>query len=1017
MRRFRWTAWIVVAVAAAAVWLATRCAPDENVGLMHSRGLEAPPESRPQPRPVDGQLTAPIRVLPTPLPNEGAQLVVSGRVVDRSRRPVAGAPIRLLSDAQTLGETVSARDGSFEIVADAAATVDAAATTMLQAGNRATGSAWVTIERSHPTGEDGCQDVGVVALVTPLVPTRLVVLRDGGPIRSATVHVDATAQGTTGQDGVHVCDLAEGVHRVAAYSDRSGWGMVSIIVSAPTPIATPITIPIEPTVPIAVQVVESRSATPVVGARVEVLWPDPGEVPMLMGEDGSDDVSTQNLSRTWMTLRRLRALGFPSPPVTDANGRTQIVGPLTHTPILVRASTPSDVRLEPRARLVPMPATTPVRIELDSTGSDASTVWPIDARSPEVLLKDAPCLVVVANKDGVIPRFAWPDATTSRDRAAQPAAPAALIRDGALRWRPPVHGAGSRVDDVVGRALTRDGRVANLTGPDAQGLRPAIHFEPSHRVTVRVASFPRDAAIPITVSMTEVSTNLRCERQLGPDATAVFTDLPAGAHRIALSSGRRGLTQWLRGGSFAIEAPDGTLTLTPGEELTARFRVTVDGKPAIPHSLELAVGGDAVITAWAEDPGLGELTLRMLGAPGSYSFRFSDPTSGFRQDVTPTLPSREPTQVGIWATTSLTVHVIEPRSTAVPLSPRIEFLDDSHESEWLRQRDSTKPRTATTVVRTGLRPGRYRVHYDEIGIATDVLVISESNPQVEATLDLSSAFQQAIRVRVPGDWAEFPLSPPLLDVSHRGDSRSFSELHQSPTSGGPPEFSFRQWFPGTTPVTVTAHHPLLRPATSSGTATITTPVEKCVLEMEWDRRAYVRFVPPLVATDPRVVGYVLAHREASSEDVSDRWDLYRVGDRAWFGGFDPAARSLTFVVAGRPPIRLNGVDLTGSDDVDLGTVASTERCGTIRLQVSVRPKNLPGDLFVRLIPRDRRLEAVEWRIGADQSDAEITGLAPGTWHVYVVPGGTWIDTCRPEDKVDTHVTIRDGAESLVVYPR
>jgi hypothetical protein len=845
--------------------------------------------------------------------------VLTGRVVDERRRPVAGARVALTLPERPTIEVRSESVGRFRLPAGP------------------TPRSWrnLVLRASDEQGRAGTQDVIFGPAGGDVRDVGAIVLRPGAALSVVTSLPRARvwllfgereaplAEARTDDEGRHrFGQLPPGDYLARALSD----GPLRGDARARLPRAgdEPLRIELGATRSVLVRVLEIGTGRPIPGARVEA-W------------------------REFRFPRVVTSAGF-EPPLeiapTDERGETRIVGLLPEEAVAVRAQAEGFSADGQRGDVGLPRAAVEARIELRR----------VDTVTLPVIVKEAPVppdRSVIALRRGP---GSWADEV-----------PAAGRMEGAnlvIPAMPPGRGA---------IAMAPDGSLARLwSPPPGSQPRPIWFVQPrSLAVTVRDDD---GAPVPGVSLFAWDQGNHPTGAFLVTDVNGVvrFTGLlPA---RISVLAGADPGT-FLGGhrlGTADLTAGDGVLEATLPRERDLPIRVRLDGAPGLPAQYQLWID-QQVARVSSEDAETGELRVPWRPDGAVSLLKLSLRAPGFLPatvEIAQRAAAPRIVEMDLVTGGALVVRVELPADRWC--GPRPERWDEAEarwQVVWTSQIGGYWPAGGDGLYRVdGLERGRYRVVDGASGQTSETVEVIPGAPPAEVRLDLARAGWVKGRVLAPEGTAMREVrviqdgAAPVSDGSPLPGESVWQDGTFQIRYGGGPRVTLRPW------------HAVLAPA---AVVPIDGPREGVTLQLLEGVRARLRPdpVPKLENYDPMRV--LLFHGPPSVAPVSEH-NPRLVDGVVEFGGFAPGTYTIWFYTATFAPVVLPDVELR-EGVTDLGRVALAAGSG-IRLRILTREgqdcpavfltaRALDGPAYTRRLNNDDARECV------------VRGLGPGRFQV------------------------------------
>lgn len=837
---------------------------------------------------------------------------VRGRVVDSTRRPVAGASVDVRLDPAIPHVWTSAADGTFRgnfapgereratpTISWSMDMLDRTRDRTRYARVHATHGAELAgvrvVELPAVSDADRARttraperdawdvDLGTVVLL-PATSVRVHVVAGDAPVANARVDVawgrdpELLATVMTGADGVAtLAPLPPGALRLdAAFGERRGYSRAVL------PGDRDAHIDLSESRVIEVHVVDFFTGAPLAGAvatlsRDDLLapdfdperpWGDRSEVkkryfPELECVAGDDGVLRVQLPAGTRKILNVRAAGY------FGNGAA--------SPKLERWESPYRLALRPivtrfvrwpivAGELPPPPAGTPLMLHFAHGGTSLR-----DERAPLETAYIADDHVVVEGVYGGFDRLIaeTPDGAMTRLQASNKpmlgdelAEPVSFVRPRSL---------GVRVVDTAGNAVAS----ASVRATDELGspVSPWLHTDAEGRAALR-------GLWPAVVEVVACRSGER--------------SLPAARSRADLAAG------------------DANVELALAPTAIVRVRTLVDGRPALPARYAFS-GGDHVIE---ELPELGELRVRVERVRPDGRKELALRAAGFlpqSQYVAIAPDGDEPLAVfELERTCRIVAEVRSPPGAELAI---VADRRDDATGAWSAElsRGLIEPNAAhERFVLDGLRAGAYRVRDIETGFSTPEVVLGGASTEARVRLDLAAIGWVEGRVEVPAG-AELARARVVVEgLPSRFDTTPWSRFEGREPSGRKlgANGTFRVAVPVDREIVLRAWHPWLVPSGDGGEVRVRGGRDGVVLALE--TRGEVRIpVTGLTKVSSLDVLRVAAFRGAVSR-MPERWFHAPIVDGvARFAGLAPGRWTLWAELGGSasPPRTWTDVEI------------------------------------------------------------------------------------------------------------
>lgn len=886
-------------------------------------------------------------------------VVLTGRVVDSHRRPVEGATVHVRFADRGPWVTKSGPDGRFHVaVGNRPPTgVWESGAVFASVGDSLSGSLDVTL--AGRGGDD--EDMGAVTLA-PGMPLRARVTFEGKPVAGARVFARRISlggryepritinmwavEGVSGPDGnVDLGPFPESLIEVLATTKDSLRRIARLPWSSKS--ERTVELALEPSRSVTVTVVDAGSGAPIVGARIEVA------------QDFSDEASRIYGSRPFDPALDVKP--------TDATGVTRIEGIGRDDVLLVRAlatgyPTPlelQDSRMMADRTVFVQARATEFRVVLDR---GRTVRWPVKAGELPVPAPGTPLrLVPIAGGVGIV--FA-PTAASVRLDGSEIVVEGVVKAAGFNSW-----------------VAAPDGSRAQLAVQPGADRGPEVAFRPARRVDVVLRDERGGPVAGMPVLIGEASYPMTEATPTDSDGHARFDDLfPLGwraqARVLDVVRPIAGIDMGEPIGEVDLTKSDGRVEAVIPALRHVRIRVTIDGRPGLPGAFGQLIVKHKSLRRTDEDPEAGLIQSQWRGKETELPVYLSAPgytdaygTLGEESAGGPLTGQLELVSGG-----SMLVRVVPPADGVYDVSG----VGPSGGGPFGSYRmGRAVPGEANLWVLENLRPGAWFAKDSRSGIAADPMEIRSGALAGEARLDLSRSGVVRGRVEVPDGYKAFGTHVVVEDAGV--SSRDGSDGQRGTPVTGDGTFEVR--IAGDRPVTISAVHPLLKPAAVGGSLTVSAPKDGVVLRMVAGPQATFR--PDPVPTPPNGTraARVFLFRGSVGGTPAARIEADVLDGVVRFGGFEPGRYSVVIDAYGLAPLFLENVVLTDGP-TELGAL----RLGggaSVRVKVLVKDGQVaPGlDITAR-----SKFEPDHWRQVHSRGDAEVVvrGLGKGAYKFTVM---------------------------------
>jgi len=893
-------------------------------------------------------------------------IVVTGRVVDDRRIPVADIEVVADRPGYAVARSRTDTDGRFELRLLRPPAHDWESLTLVaRRGEGQVGALDIALHKDSP----GSLDAGTLVLLEGASLDLRVEDSQGSPVAADVLLVPwrpvgggVCARARAGADGcARLPALPPAIYRVVAHA--VGYARALAVTEVPRQGRAPLLLRLGPKRDVDLLVVAQGTDEPVVGASIQV-WEE---------VRGAGWVS----QGIYVPVRDVAE--------TDAAGRTRLEDLAEEDEVIL---------------LVSAAGYTHTSLLLGGTG-----VRPVLAAGVREARIDLPRLrtvtVPVTDREGPVPE----DGTvlTLRSLAGglfTPLPGTAHVVDGRIE----VAGVGAGI--VQGLATAPDGGIAWLRVEADATVGQETSFRLPRTIRVHV-THPDGSACPgLYVQVrTMGSLLLHDPVRLDADGRAVLTRLWGRGARVYVAE-RADEWPGILIGSADLQAGDAVVEGTVARRRAGLLRVRIDGEPRLP-ALYLCELGTESIQVTGEDPARGEIHFRWRpGTPGTKrALRFRAPDYVLREEPAPlTGEGGEPDVVDIRLESGATLVA----RVRLPEDGRVDLeLErwDPDASTWSPYRDGLSPDLGIDPSGRqrfiSLPEGRYRVACRATGLASQGVNVHPGGPPVEVALDLGSVGYARGHVEVPEGYDVRD-----VDIQASGLPEGANELaaHGVGRVGDDARFSVR--IPGTSAVTLRPVHPSLVPAAEGGEVTVTKPCDGLVLRLVESDSATFRLEPEPIFppyVDQGTVGIRLYAGDVTGDPVLSVQAPY-TEEGVRFGRFSPGTYTLWVDAPGFEPAILSGVTLVEGDN-DLGMILLSPGA---RIVVHVLLPEGWGKPAVTVIARKEEPPSYA-RVVTSRGEADVTlrGLGRGRFLLL-----TWM-LDPPQGTRPLHETIEvDGEETI-----
>ena len=858
--------------------------------------------------------------------------LVTGLVTDASGRPQVDVAVSVERDVGTIAAGTTDRQGRFAIRGEKPGERNA----LVVARQGDLIASRVVFAADEPTSIDvgtlvlaGGQHVDVL-VHSPCddVPPATVVVRTQAQMGSEGVIARAE---TDAEGHARVGPLPAGACRILAFAPGCGRGQVDL--RLPREASAPVEIEVEEARTVRVTVVDGGTNEPVADA----------------------DLTFFEYARSPGRVSILPCLPAVHAPPTDEDGRTTIHDLTRSIDLVVLVSAPGRPQRTLQSRQIPHthipPEATEVRIELPPL---RTVRWPI------------------TNEEGPIPE----DGTLLTLRKGPQSRWVALPPTGRIEDGHVV------VDSLLstyihGLAVTPDGRIARLFARNDSNVGNETSFRSARTVDVVVRYADGEPVSERWVHMRGPGNNLVGEPlALDEAGRATFDGLHGMRVTVFLSAVK---TRWggLPIGTVDLDAGSGRVEARLARPREVHLRITLDGTPGVPPGLSAATWmGMSQTTLPVEtlDAKAGLVKLTWQPASPGVAARFSltadgwvpaDPSASLELEDAGSGPIER--SFALVSSATLGVRVRLPPAGSANVVPQIW---DEERSSWREAPVGVVQLAADGSGQvTNLRPGRYRlvaINYGAVGPAVDLI----RGSRVTATLDLAQSGRASGRLIVPEG---FKVEEARVWVEGRAYV-SPADRAMSVRSDG----TFHVLLSGTDEVVLRPEHPLLVPAPSGGTLTLTRPKDGIVLEMVEGPRVRARLepAPPKAGRwkKPRLLAFQGSLGPAATGRVLP---IELEGGELRCGSLPVGTWTLWLDVPDFAPVTLEGVEVT-KEGADLRTIRLS-RGSTVRFVYEVREgQDLPrATVWLQSLSEPRYLRSVN----GTGAVLEVTGLGAGRFQL------------------------------------
>lgn len=798
-----------------------------------------------------------------------------GRVVDGTRRPVAGARVAFqrIGAASTAVETDA--EGRFALPARIDADAPRAVA-CLEASDGA-GRVGRKLASCVPEPRVGPAEVDAGTLVLAASHALTVRVSDSGqPAAGARVEIACgharLPVGTVTADTGGVARVeglpAGAVYLNATLGERGGRALAFVPDERETRVALQALAAVE------LRVVEAGSARPIEGAEVELI--EAIQVPLaLPGEEGLGMGGEYVMERTLLASA-----------LTDADGRLLLRG------------LPRGARTCLRVRAAGC-APYPDR-RGSNEGFDASRSPQTIELSPLALRRVRFPLVA-----GEVPAPAESTALELR------AAPGSLrpFEEPELPGPARIEGGELVVEAVTGRvalvAIAPDGALAELWASETAELGRETSFRRPRAIELVVRDARGAPVEGATARATNQGNNELAKATTDAEGRARMGGLYGGLAEVSVSrSGELAGEHSI--GSVDLERGDAKLECSLSDPMRARLACTIDGRPALPGRFR--VWSQAGARVVEELPERGELVVEIANAAPGESSKLSIDALGFLPALVdlelPADGSEARASVALEPAAVLVAHV------SMPSKERVEILPERFDEEsgaW-----KLDPRTRvhqgltrpngfdSSFVFARVAPGRWRVVDEKSGIASEEIEVRSGAREARVELELGGIQWASGRVELP-DASELERVRVVVEGGGEPENelRGFDALRPSGARVDR-DGSFRVRVPGDRPVRLVPWHPWLAPA-REGSIELRDGREGIVLRLVEADEVVLR-IPQVDARELRVARYAgdpsgepIEWRPAPIVDGRARFAAPR---GRWTFWIDPTADFAPFVLRG-----------------------------------------------------------------------------------------------------------------------
>jgi hypothetical protein len=998
---------LALALAAGSLWWVLRDEHPEGV-VPEDADARAEPEATPGPM-LRG--AAPERADPAAqagatraAPASADELVLVGRVVDTSRRGVAGATVVWMRHEKpevrvTTDATGAYRIGTGEAFRPTTASHEWWRQTFAVRAYDAAGL--VDQRQAHPRA--GAREVEVPWHVLKRGGTlRVRVAGPGGPLAGAEVRITNLAGFQPSLSAVGRADaqghfdpgpLPPSRYRVVAVAPSLGRGATVVALAAGEAQVAEVTLAAARTLEVRVlsgkgDLGSGATDAPLAGARVEVL-------------ERVDSAGSQ-----WA----LPCDGIAAPAPTDAEGRTRVeglgpelislvVGADGHEAATLGAHVPGQQRAKSVSLDGEPPTSGQTRVGLAPTAKEVTFVlrplvrlrWPIQAGDVPAP-RDGTVLQVQADPSGI-------DAVV----------PATARVEGGF-----IVGEGWSDAIVHAFAVAPDGTYARLFRIPDQGDGKETTFQRPRRLTARVKTSDGKPAAGYFASVRNQGNVTVAEpTALDRDGSASWTLFHPYLVEVYVAPTNDHFTGWTVG-SADLKAGDGVVegVMPLLREIT--LHVTVDGRPGLPPEpvLKGPLGGHlGALKPISEDPDTG--VIRVLGvtsevpAPGERLLLFVA-AQGFLETQAQIVSAGAGgdgsivARVDLARSGSLKIRVLPaPGAAAERLdvqrlhpAPR-GWQPSGVQGSFSRPlgADVAAGATESVVLVPDQPPGLHRVVAPGcLGVSPVVEV--RAGEEVEVVLDLRASGLVKGRVEAPEGFAleatEISLDPGDIPL----------ERFSTRTVRVGRDGTFELRVPGDRALPLRVRHPRLRLDPALGTLQVERPRDGLVVRLvtapglSWTVTGGPPLAPPRPEASPPPPGLpdpgsrVLLFDDAEGHDLATATIRHegraqREGEGFVLGGLSPGRYTLWMDLVGCAPIVKRGV-VVGEGVTDLGALEA-EAGTTLRVRFRVKQgSTVPRvSLWAQREAAPSYLRTVTSRGGAD--DLLLPGLGPGRFRIQVAP--------------------------------
>jgi len=929
---------------------------------------------------IDDAATVDVADAPPP---PGTQ-PIRGRVVDETRRPVAGADVVLsITDRAPVATRTNAR-GEYAFAVEPLAAVELEARGSLFACDSAGRAGFVAL--FHPSLRDEMdfqkpRGTPETIVVRPGGALRVRIVDATGPVAGATVRLELGEERERGPTAISGADgearfAALPIGPVIALASREGRerGRASGAVASAGGAEGLVEVALRPTRSLSLRVEDATTGRGVDGARVKLY----------------ENVSVHRQhGASFVAVDSMLVVVDGGAATTDAEGRVEFHGIETGAAWTAAAMKEgwNQVWEEERRAAWPLAeGATPPTLYL-AQPKTAEQRWRISARTEPPLPEGAELKLFHASIEGRLP----PPAT-------------ARIVDGQVVAEV------ARGGELFAWAQAPDGRLTVLTSQYSTDYDDgSIDFGPGRRLVVRL----RDEAGRPLAGVAAVAELVRGSSRQQPissvvettDASGVacFDPLPATAYRLRVAV-ERGALPDVALQEVDLAHADATVECTLPTTREAIVEVTVDGAHRLPSDLAIRQGID-VPSRRVEDFESGELHLFFVPRDDAPAWVMLEATGWLPTLVEIPWPAGgEPPRISVVLprAATLTARLLAPAG-AVCRPTLQRWREDTKQFErWSGAQERLQsPNTPDGAYRfTALPPGRWRVVEEITAIGSEVVVITPGGGDHELTLDLARTIAIAGRCvlpddpRVSADDVELFLIDDALDPGFTGDRPMPPTAQQLLPFHG----AFETWLDGSRRWRLVARTPLHRLATADGTLPIAG--SRRDLELRFEERPLARF--QVRSETGAELAWLSIHCCEPAEAGATRRPIARCvarrdGDAYVFappvGTFDLVAST-----SGHPSVLRRAVRFDGSP-LDLGELLFESGS---QLTVNVRSKSIdrPSTTLVA-----RRLDDDELApFDAQESCARgagvhrLEGLRRGRWRVELLdPNSRSVEALRTAD--------------------